>query len=229
MDWYLKYKLRKLSRKADPDKEFVLNLDKRLGIGMAPEARRIPVWRFAMVPVLVGILAVSTTGAYAYASEGVLPGNALYPVKQGLEKIEEKITLKPQAKALVAIRHLERRLYEDTILFKRNKRLPKARLNDFRFRLDILMDQIGRLNENQRTQLDERLATLADGYRSLVTEVSQAAVDANEKVEMDKAIDSNDESLEKKIEAMDAKRQDSFKHLKEKTRFRRGEKRAENK
>lgn len=52
------------------------------------------------------------TTFYAYASESVSPGNAIYPLKTALEKIEQKAAASPAAKIAVYEKLSQRRLQE---------------------------------------------------------------------------------------------------------------------
>ncbi|MFA5185535.1 MAG: DUF5667 domain-containing protein [Patescibacteria group bacterium] len=218
MEWLLKRKLTKLGHKADPDKAFTDRLELLLMPGAKAKGFGLPAWKLAAVPALALILVVGTTGTYAYASTDVLPGNPLYAVKKGLEKVEEKTTVKPQTKLLVQIKHLERRLQEDKVLLNRNKKLPQARLKDFQVQLRSLMDQAGKLPEKQRMTLDHQLAKIASGYYTLQTDVTNAGLDAKERLEVDRLLDSSDKDIESRINSMDASRKSEFKAVEERIR-----------
>lgn len=223
MDWLLKRKLSKLGQKADPDKAFTDRLELLLMPELKAKGFGLPAWKMAAIPALAIVLVVGTTGTYAYASTDVLPGNPLYAVKKGLEKVEEKTTVKPQTKLMVQVKHLERRLREDKVLLNRNKRLPQARLKDFQSQLNSLMDQIGKLPEKQRTGLDHELAKIASGYYTLQSDVTSAGLDAKERLEIDKLLDSSDRDIEARIDSMDASRKTEFKAVEEKIKTKRGE------
>lgn len=215
MDWFLERKLKKLGRVADPDKEFV----QRLGDFLVPERQTRPFWsigrKMATIPSLAAILIAGTTGTYAYASESVLPGHPLYAVKQGLERVEEKATIKPQTKLMVEIKHLGRRLQEDKALLNRRKKLPQARIKDFQSKLQTLIDQAGKIPEKQRAALDREIATVASGFYTLKIDVENAGLDAKERRDIDSLLDSSDKYIESKIDSMDSKRKEAFKAVEE--------------
>jgi hypothetical protein len=72
-------------------------------------------WRFALqaavVVVMLVCLAVGSSGI-AYASQTALPGDALYPVKLALEKVELLVTLDPQAQLRLHVEFSQLRLAE---------------------------------------------------------------------------------------------------------------------
>jgi hypothetical protein len=78
--------------------------------------------RLASTVTAGAVLAGSvTTGAYAYASPEVTDGSVLYPVKQALETVEEKIKLTPEAKAQFYLKQIARRQAEATVIEAKTK------------------------------------------------------------------------------------------------------------
>lgn len=70
------------------------------------------VGRPALVSVLAGGMLLTGSGV-SYAAESSLPGDALYPVKIGVnEPVREVLAVTPRAKAVWAARRVERRLEE---------------------------------------------------------------------------------------------------------------------
>lgn len=161
MDLFLKYKLRQLGRKAEPEKTFVADLYRKIEAEFEPKQAIIPVWKLAAVPALALIMTLFGTGVYAYASDDVLPGNPLYPVKQGLEKVEEKLAIRKQAKLYVAVKHLERRLKEDKALFIRQKTVPETRLKEFKNKYQEIEGQVKKIPEGQRSALERVLSNVS--------------------------------------------------------------------
>jgi Domain of unknown function (DUF5667) len=72
-------------------------------------------WRIALqaavVLVMLVCLVVGSTGI-AYASQNALPGDALYPVKLGLEQVELLVTLDPQADLRLHMQFSQLRIVE---------------------------------------------------------------------------------------------------------------------
>jgi len=68
------------------------------------------VFRYAtVVAIFVILVSSSSTGAYAYASGEVIDGTTLYPIKQHIERIEEKLQFSPKNKAQYYLKIMERR------------------------------------------------------------------------------------------------------------------------
>jgi len=124
--WRIKYNLWRLSRRAEPDREFVTALKRRLQPTSAKLGWSL-VWKTAGVAlVAVCALGLGTTG-YVYASDDVLPDHPLYPLREKLEDAE--LALAPLAGEAnlerVQAKVLERRLAGVKGLRARNqKNLP---------------------------------------------------------------------------------------------------------
>lgn len=68
--------------------------------------------------VMAGILGFTAigTGAYAYSNPEITEGTTLYPVKQAIEKVEERIKITQEGKAKFYIKKMERREAEREVL-----------------------------------------------------------------------------------------------------------------
>ncbi len=80
--------------------------------------------RFQRAAVLLAaFLVVLSSGvtAYAYTSVHVTDGSALYPIKQTLENVEEKMQWSPERKATFYLKILDRRSSELTMLQNKNR------------------------------------------------------------------------------------------------------------
>lgn len=67
--------------------------------------------RFSM-PALIAALIIALSGGTAAAANTALPGDALFPVKQAVEKVRFNLTGGNEGKASVKLVHLEKRLEE---------------------------------------------------------------------------------------------------------------------
>jgi hypothetical protein len=68
--------------------------------------------------VLIAVLLFGGAGATAFASQGSLPGDALYPVKTGLEQTQVRLSRNAYEQAQLNLRFAERRLDEIAELIK---------------------------------------------------------------------------------------------------------------
>jgi len=128
MQWQLSRALARLSRRADPARDFVVSLHRRLEEAgyLAPAVRRPPVWKLCGAGVLALLLVFIGTGSYAYASDDVLPDHPLYPLRQTIENAElnlsPMVTHAPKEKIQAKI--LARRLKEIKIIREKKHALP---------------------------------------------------------------------------------------------------------
>jgi len=202
MPWLIEHNLRRLGRKADPDRTFVKRLENRLLLDADFRKPSFsPVLRWATVATLVAGIGLGTTGAYAYASDDVLPGDALYPVKQGIEAIEEKTAWQEQRKIRIEQKHLQRRLKEDELIMKRFGKLPDKRLSQFHDKLDTLIEKSTKLPDADLAEIDAKTADLAERYSDL-TENSASTTE--------KLVEKEQGKLKDRLEKMDEKRQKAF-------------------
>lgn len=112
--FFIKMRLRHLSNAAAPSAAFKRELRGALvGYG-------VPGYRLFLKPVAVtvavAVFLLSSTGAYAYYSDTVLPNHPLYGVRLATEKIEKVVAFGPMQVAKVAEKHLERRVEEMEVL-----------------------------------------------------------------------------------------------------------------
>jgi len=80
-----------------------------------------PYFRYAVVALVIMVFSALGTSAFAYTNPKIITGNMLYPLKQKIEKIEEKIKLTPEAKAKFYLKQLDKREAEKTVLINLKK------------------------------------------------------------------------------------------------------------
>ena len=215
MDWSTEHKLHKLAKRADPDRFFVTRLEKRLKAESGTSWIWLPLWKWASVPVLVVFLAGGTTCAYAYTSEDVLPDHALYPIKRGIEKVEETAVLNKGQKTLIELKHLQRRLHEDQLILAKQKRLPKARLDNFESNLQTLLKQSAGLPEKSRSNFNKNIINVIKDYRNLLAEAKMKTQNTKDREEIGKMLKRNIEETERNISSLNDKRKAEFDILRE--------------
>lgn len=207
MDWLIERKLRRLGRRADPDRDFVLGLEKRLvqEIGVLP-APRAAYLRWASAAGLVLALG-GATGAYAYASDSVLPGSALYPLKLEIENLEKSTSLTNARTAQVELKHLKRRLAEDEIIIRRDGKLPDERLASFHARLELSIEKVGESDADKHDRLDAMAAELAGKYSDLLDNPASTTAELakREQAKLKARVDKLDEHRRKAYEKVKAK------------------------
>lgn len=111
---------RRIRRAAAPRPEFRRALALRLEAERTLHAPARRIWlpspRMVAVPLTV-VVVLAASGTYAYASDGVTAGHALYPVKRGIEEVEATLAPTALLKARVRLKQAERRVREAEFIF----------------------------------------------------------------------------------------------------------------
>ena len=163
MTWHLKRKLREIGREGDPDRAFVRALELRLRQEIGH-----PVWwvkwsKFAAAGGTALVLITSATGVYAYTSDDVLPDTPLYPVRLGIEQVEQTVAVTPAAQAAVVQKIQARRIKERQIMDARTKiRDERQQLQDQRQQIQDQRQQI----RQERNDLQDQASKNDDEVRT---------------------------------------------------------------
>jgi hypothetical protein len=157
MHWILQRRLKKLSQHAEPDPRFVRALEARLHAQMKPRGWHSPLLRFGAALASLVCIVGGTTGAYAYESEQVVPGHFLYPVRERIEHIEERIATTPEKRVEVTVKHVERRMHEYEILSRTRRPIPP--------------EQVAKIDASIQRAVDETLLIDAEQEEVLPTEI----------------------------------------------------------
>ncbi|MSU75668.1 MAG: hypothetical protein EXS55_04100 [Candidatus Magasanikbacteria bacterium] len=180
---FLNYNLWKAKRRLSSGVAFKRSLRRQLDsawrgrYGTTPWYRvHIIRWTSALTTGVVLAGSVST-GAYAYVSPTVTDGTALYPVKQVLEQIEERVQRTPTAKARFYVKQIERREAEKTVLQRQAKQSirAEAQIEKLEERLDTIHKLVStstfeanpKLKKKIEQRLQERQERLQDRAISL--------------------------------------------------------------
>lgn len=170
--------LKTLRKATAPRKEFKTALWSELSSAWDAE---YPSMRFSWtkafaVPVAVMVVFVTMgMGTYAYASPGVTDGTALYPVKQGMERVESQFRFSPQARARFHVRMVERRIAEGEVMLRRGQ-LTDQQIERIKNELGMTQEQLqearenNQLREDVREEIIERLEAQGIRYRHLLRE-----------------------------------------------------------
>ena len=149
-----RYNLWKVKRSVSPSGVFKRELQKKLETVWNDRYATKAYWfqtrifKFTAAGMIAVLLAGSFgTGAYAYYSPEVTEGSVLYPVKNTIEKIEEKTKRNPEAQAKFYLKQLQRREAE-------KKRLEeKSKVGE---NLDAQIEKIGEKLEQINTKLQNQ-------------------------------------------------------------------------
>lgn len=104
--------LKKLSKpRRGLKKEIWLKLRQESGIAL-PRFSRPLVFQPAFLALVLFLLGSFGAGAYAYESPNVVEDHLLYPIKQGVEKLELRLARSQEKQSAVKLKLVERRLRE---------------------------------------------------------------------------------------------------------------------
>ncbi|MEO5927425.1 MAG: DUF5667 domain-containing protein [Patescibacteria group bacterium] len=181
-DWILSRKLGRIAKTASPDRTFVRGLELKLKARMPHRASRSLLWKSA-VGSLTGItLLLSGTGVYAYTSDDVTSDSALYPVRTGIEQVEQSIAVFPNVKAAVALHLLKRRIKEQQILIKRQRAITQEQETRFFQTVERAIEAGDALEAVAQGKLDTAVVEL-EGQYPTVTTSSERTVEQLHRIE----------------------------------------------
>lgn len=152
-------------------------------------------WAVAFAVLLV----ISTTSVYAYASDDVVPGNQLYPLKIAIEKIEQKIAVTPAAKIETYNKLSARRLQEAVVLSEKNPNSSQTKNIKKNIEAEVInqaaiLDRINKLDDRKKIE----------SLISAVKENDKKKIDYLEKIDKYAKDNKNEEIIQKVNEAKEA-------------------------
>ncbi|MCC7357227.1 hypothetical protein IT408_01850 [Candidatus Uhrbacteria bacterium] len=173
MEWFLRHKLSKISKKANPSRDFVLSLEKRLKQETSHGLWWIQWSKVATSVACVSVVLGSGTGVYAYTSDEVLPEHPLYGIREQIEHVETKFAFSDQAKAQNELKLLKRRFNEAQKLEALNRPLQAAKLEKLAKRVQQVSQKIGMLNPEIKQSLDQSVQRLKQKQIMLIEKTEQ--------------------------------------------------------
>lgn len=158
----LKRQLKKWKRDTAPRREFRSQLMSQLGDEFSKtypaSAKALSFsFKFATASVIALVLLVGTgTGVYAYDSPQVADGHALFPMKQGIERVEGWFARHPEGKAKFHLKMMGRRLDEAEMHEQKEAMLEYA-AEELGMSVEELKSEM--FDPNKRNELVEQLIT----------------------------------------------------------------------
>lgn len=130
-------------------------------------------FRFAAVG-MASVLVVFGTGTsvYAYSSPDVSDGHPLYPIKRGIEQVQERFAMSPDKRAAFHADMMRRRMAEAERLDQGKEQIPKI-LESAAAELDLSVDEIKTdlRDPAQRKDLLDQLSQTNDRYAQVLSRV----------------------------------------------------------
>lgn len=159
MNIKIRYQFWRIRGELKPNKQFKRALGSDLSL--AWEARfqtnyywyQRTVFRLGAIGLLAALIIISSgTGAFAYYDPEVTVGKALYPVKRGLEKAEELITVTAEGEAKLYLKKMQRREAELAVLEIKRQKLEKidSQLTNIKKELERAGDRLDDRKDNAK-------------------------------------------------------------------------------
>lgn len=191
---FLTSKLRHLRRASAPDADFKAALRARLvGPAMSPVARApMSFARYSLATVAFALIMFLSVGSYAYASSGVTEGDALYPVKTGIETIEGNLKRSPEARARFHARMMDRRFREIAHRLNHHQALTPGDVATLAKTMNMSVEELKTLKSDEagrelaKTELKLKLTNSLTQFR---TRIELSDLPATQKDKYFKAID----------------------------------------
>lgn len=178
--------LKDLRKQSAPAREFKKGLWRDLDVAWAaeyPSSVGIRWTRIVVVPVAALALFVTMgTGVYAYSSAEVTADSALYPVKRGIESVEERFPRSPGAQSAFHVRMTERRVAEGEVMLERGRMTPQhliliAQELDLTVEDLIIANEDPEIREEIHQRVIDRLAVQNERYGELLQRGTELIVE----------------------------------------------------
>jgi hypothetical protein len=151
-----------------------------------------PAFARVLASVLVAVVLLGATGGgAAYASQRSLPGDFLYPVKTGVERLQMAATSGAAAKADLHVTLADRRLEEAAKLIETGRPFVSGSLESAGRQLDSAIDELSKSTDVARTEdaLKHMSAVTFNKQLELSQTLSLSSGSANATAAIEKAID----------------------------------------
>jgi len=166
-------------------------------------------FRFASAGLLAIILMTTMgTGVYAYESPDVVDGHIFYPIKAGIENMEERFARSPEARAAFHAKMMSRRLSEGERNFPKYSKDVEAALEKAAVHLEKSVTQIETVEKEKdsRVELIDALSIKNARYEELVARVLEREEDVGDFPSLQKRIEGKGLSEEEKSKLFEIKR-----------------------
>jgi hypothetical protein len=163
-DWFLKRKLKRLGRHAEPDPAFLRALERQFVMHAKTSRPSSVAWKYAVASLVGVAFLASGTGAYAYSSDSVLPEHPLYPIRESIERVEESAAVTPRLKATVQLRHLARRVHEQKLLRQKRSSVQEQQAARFLQTMERAIQAGETLSPVAQERLDRTIIRLEERF-----------------------------------------------------------------
>jgi hypothetical protein len=205
MNLKIRYNLWQAKNGLKPDDKFRADLWSKLDAKLHAEYNSRHSWfetrvfKFSAVAAGVVLLVICTgTGAYAYTSPDVTEGTILYPIKQNIENVEEKLQITPEAKAKFLLKKIQKREQEAVVMQKKGGKNLEAVENqisqteDKLAKTEKVLEKIQSRDGKLRDEIKKRLENTAELRKQRLEQRSERLNQIRDRIESGvKNIDNN--------------------------------------
>lgn len=215
MEWFLQRKLQKIAKKAEPSRDFVLQLEKTLKQDIGH-----PFWWMQWSKVAASLACTSVvlgsgTGVYAYTSDDVLPEHPLYGVREQIEQVETKLAFSDQAKTEVEMKHLKRRVNEAQKLRELRRPLQAAKIETLLQRVQSVSKRVEQSSPEVKAKLDQSVHRLKQAQMDMMEKTEQATSAKEEKQKIHELLQQERAQLREQRKELFQKRREELREKRE--------------
>lgn len=214
-NWMLARKLDRIGRRANPDREFVRALERRISANLGKKRHLSTAFRLAAGSLAGMTLLFGSTAAYAYTSDDVLPDHPLYPLRETIEQAEDALAPTPQIRAAVRLNLVQRKLKERLLLDAKQKPVTREQVQKFVKNVEAAIDANGGLKEDKREEFDRSTARAEAVYADALENAKEKTGNTEEKKKIDAIIETQTGILDERVKMLQEKRREQFKKLME--------------
>jgi hypothetical protein len=167
--------------------------------------------------ILGVILALGTgTGAYAYASDDVLPETRLYPLRERIELVEAFVhSAAPTSLAAIRRKHLERRIREVELMKERRRDIAEHHIERVTTAFEHAIAAGDHVPEEVRERHDEILAVMELQQAKFIQKLQDEETYRHKRAMIEEILRNESQRLGERIETLDDTRKERFENIRQ--------------
>jgi len=134
---------------------------------------------FARILILLAVAFGGTT-ATAFAAQGSLPSEALYPIKTFVEDVRLALTSDPEAEADLLLQFSDERMEEIAALIEQGLPVPDAVAIKLHTHLNLALQEAAKLDDAALLQLMEQIQTRTQDQLKVLEKLGEGSVNQPE-------------------------------------------------
>ncbi|MCR4278350.1 MAG: DUF5667 domain-containing protein [bacterium] len=164
MNRQIKKIFKRISKEADPDPRFVRALELKIREEISPRQPFSMWWKATAISITSISMMTIGAGTFAYSADAVVPGHALYPVRETMENIRVRMTHDDVSRAMVQMQQLKRRLREQQVLEMKQREFPTQHLDRYIRTLDSVIEESDHFSPEARQEIDQHIFEIQNAF-----------------------------------------------------------------